>query len=108
MHYCYDIKYRDVLTHDNRNQLFILSPIPTGGGGEVICGSFAAVLYLCCSNKDACVDIDVHHLQMHQPFNFLAAITTPPSLISGAIMIYVAENFLFFSLFVFPDIAGPG
>jgi len=28
MHYCYNIEYRDILTHDNRHQLFLILPIP--------------------------------------------------------------------------------
>ena len=29
MHYCDNIEYRDILTHDNRHQLFLISPIPS-------------------------------------------------------------------------------
>jgi len=28
-HYCDNIEYRDILTHDNRHQLFLISPIPS-------------------------------------------------------------------------------
>jgi len=28
-HYCDNIEYCDILTHDNRHQLFLISPIPT-------------------------------------------------------------------------------
>ena len=29
MHYHDNIEYRDILTHDNRHQLFLISPIPS-------------------------------------------------------------------------------
>ena len=45
-HYRNNIEYRDILTHDNRHQLFLISPSPSHKSSTMLCVTDYTVLLL--------------------------------------------------------------